>query len=54
MIDPMGEAPARLSYYVTYPVREQGADGGWQVILDAVTGKVVSSATTSMHSAAAP
>ena len=54
MIDPMGEAPARLSYYITYPVREQGADGGWQVIMDAVTGKVVSSATSSIQAAAAP
>lgn len=53
MIDPAGEAPARLLYIAVYPVRERGGDGGWQVSVDAVTGKVVSSATTSVHAAAA-
>jgi hypothetical protein len=53
MIDPNGGAPARLMYYITYPVRERGHDGGWQVSVDAVTGKVLRSATTSVHAAAA-
>lgn len=53
MIDPNGDAPARLLYFVVYPVRDQGREGGWQVSLDAVTGKVVSSVTTSMNVAAA-
>lgn len=53
MIDPNGEAPARLLYFVTYPVWEWGREGGWQVTVDAVTGKVVRSTTTTMHAASA-
>jgi len=53
MIDPMGDAPARLVYLVVYPVREWGHESGWQVSVDAVTGKVVSSRTTTVNAAAA-
>jgi hypothetical protein len=53
MIDPNGEAPARLLYFVVYPVRDQGHESGWQVSVDAVTGKVIRSATTMMQAAAA-
>jgi hypothetical protein len=51
MIDPNGDEPARLMYHVIYPVRERGRDGGWQVSMDAVTGKVVSSVTTFIQAA---
>ena len=53
MIDSNGEAPAVLLYLVVYPVRERGGDGGWQVTVDGVTGKVIHSGTTSRHAAAA-
>ena len=53
MIDPNGDAPARLIYYAIFPVREWGRDGGWQVSVDAVTGKVISSGSTAKHAAAA-
>jgi hypothetical protein len=53
MIDPMGDAPARLLYFAIYPVRDRGQEGGWQVSLDAVTGKVLSSRTTFLNAAAA-
>jgi hypothetical protein len=46
MIDPNGEAPARLVYLVVFPVRARGMDGGWQVDVDAVTGQVLRSETT--------
>jgi hypothetical protein len=45
MIDPLGEAPAQLRAYVVYRVRVNDRVEGWQVILDAVTGKVLDSFT---------
>lgn len=53
MIDPNGGAPARLMYCITYPVRERGHESGWQVSVDAVTGKVIHSATTTVQAASA-
>lgn len=43
MIDPLGEAPAELRAFVVYRVRNNNRVEGWQVILNAETGKVVDS-----------
>lgn len=49
MIDPRGEAPSRLIYFVIFPVRAKDRDRGWQVDVDAVTGEVLHSETTTRH-----
>ena len=46
LIDPNGDAPARLVYFVTFPVRNHGHLSGWSVNVDAVTGKVLYSSST--------
>lgn len=53
VINTTGEAPARLTYYAIYPVRDWGRDSGWQVTVDAVTGKVLHSRSTIWHVTAA-
>lgn len=54
MVDPNGDAPARLIYYAIFPVLEFGREAGWQVAVDAITGKVISSGSTTKHVAARP
>jgi hypothetical protein len=49
MIDPLGDAPAQLRDYVIYQVRRNHRVEGWQIMLNAETGKVLGSATTSMN-----
>ena len=46
LIDPNGDAPARLLYIVTFPVRKHGRPSGWSVNVDAVTGEVLYSRST--------
>jgi len=49
MIDPLGDAPAQLRAYVVYQVRANDRVEGWQVILDAETGKVIDSFSLLMN-----
>ena len=49
MIDPLGDAPAQLRDYVVYQVRANDRVEGWQVMLDAETGKVLDSRSTFMN-----
>lgn len=49
MIDPMGDAPAQLRAYVIYRVRVNDDVEGWEVILDAETGKVLESFSLLMN-----
>lgn len=48
-IDPLGDAPAELRAYLIYMVRNRGRLEGWQVVVNAETGKVVHSASTMMN-----
>jgi len=49
MIDPLGDAPAELRAYVIYQVRARNRLEGWQVTLDAETGRVIDSSSLFMH-----
>jgi hypothetical protein len=49
MIDPLGDAPAQLRAYVVYQVQAHERVEGWQVILDAETGKVLDSFSLFMN-----
>lgn len=49
MIDPQGDSPARLFYFVVFPIRARARDSGWQVSVDAITGELISSQTTDVH-----
>src|SRR5262249_44225660 len=54
MIDPLGDAPAELRDFVLYQVKRNGRVEGWQVIVNAETGKVVDSRSTVVNAASAP
>ena len=49
MIDTQGDSPARLLYFVVFPIRARGQDSGWQVRVNAVTGELIASETTAIH-----
>ena len=49
MIDPLGDAPAQLRAYVVYQVRAHDRIEGWQVTLDAESGKVLDSFSLFMN-----
>ena len=46
MIDPLEGAPAELRSYFTYRIRNHDQIEGWQVIVNAETGKVIDSSST--------
>jgi hypothetical protein len=54
MIDPMDDAPAQLRAYVVYRVQVDHAIEGWEVILDAVTGRIINSFSLMMHAESPP
>lgn len=49
IIDPLDDAPAELRDYVVFQVRNRGHVEGWQVIVNAETGKIVYSSSTVRH-----
>lgn len=54
MIDPLGDAPAQLRAYVIYQVRRNHRVEGWQVTLDAETGKALDSFSLFMNAESPP